>query len=118
MTRCVRAYGYRTAALDVQYWNSFKKHRGKQKKACSRNNFFDIMTPAGFTAAIIACLGCKPDAHIAVIAIVCSSFVSISRGSTGRSYLAPLGWLNVWSVKIGNVMSSRPGSASVCGSLH
>lgn len=42
-----------------------------------------------------------------MIAIVCSSFVGISRASTGRSWLNPLGLKDVPCVQVGNLLASR-----------
>ena len=47
-----------------------------------------------------------PDAVFS-FAIVCSSFVAVSRGSTHRHYFLPLGDQNAPSVQLGNILMSR-----------
>ena len=41
--------------------------------------------------------------------LVCSSFVAVSRGSTGRHYFLPLGNESAPSVMVGNLLAVRPG---------
>ena len=106
VTRCFRAVDLKAAGLDLLYWPSFQKRsRKKGKRPCK--NFFDILSPSGFCAALLACLACAEGGHVVVLAVVCSSFVSISRGSTGRSYLNPSGWLHVKAVACGNTLAAR-----------
>lgn len=109
MTRVLRATGLRTAALDLEYAQSYRKRRQKQGKPIPSGNMFDLTTSAGFLTALMACLSCQEGAHLVVIAIVCSSFVSISRGTTKRSLLRPLGDPSIKCVRIGNLLASRCG---------
>lgn len=68
---------------------------------------FDLTTEGGFATALLAVLSCVPGEHVVVFAIVCSSFVSISRATTHRSFLCPLGDDRVTSVRVGNLLASR-----------
>lgn len=84
--------------------------KGSRKaKKCPKTNMFDLTTPGGFVTALLAVLGCEVQDHIVVIAIVCSSFVSISRGTTRRTFLSPLGDTSVKSVRLGNLLAARHG---------
>ncbi len=53
-------------------------------------------------------LSSKWEALISFLAIVCSSWVPVNRGSTSRSILTPLGDENFVPVRKGNKMVSRP----------
>ncbi|CAK9094311.1 unnamed protein product, partial [Durusdinium trenchii] len=108
VTRVLRSTGLRTAALDIAYWPSYKVKKARKGQKAPSSNLVDLMTPAGFITAVLAVLGCD-EAHIVVVAIVCSSWVSISRGTTKRTWLSPLGDPSVESVRMGNVLASRPG---------
>ena len=107
MTRCLRAMKCRVAALDLAYDASYRKRSTKRGKKPAKGQLFDLLSPSGFAMAIMSCLACVQDNHVIVIAVVCSSFVSISRGSTGRSYLNPLGFPDCDATKIGNLLASR-----------
>ncbi|CAK9030398.1 Uncharacterized protein SCF082_LOCUS19198 [Durusdinium trenchii] len=98
---------YRVAALDLAYDASYRKRSTKRGKKPAKGQLFDLLSPSGFAMAIMSCLACVQDNHVIVIAVVCSSFVSISRGSTGRSYLNPLGFPDCDATKIGNLLASR-----------
>lgn len=50
------------------------------------------------------------EAAIGVLAVVCSSWVPVNRGSTGRSLMTPLGNENFISVRKGNKLTSRSSS--------
>lgn len=114
VTRVLRATGLRTAALDLEYEQSFRARRQRQGKPIPKSRMFDLTTAAGFLTALMACLSCKENSHLVVIAIVCSSFVSISRGTTKRSLLRPLGDPAVRCVQIGNLLASRWGPSLFC----
>ncbi|CAK9060357.1 Uncharacterized protein SCF082_LOCUS31802 [Durusdinium trenchii] len=107
VTRCLRAMKYRVAALDLAYDASYRKRSTKRGKKPAKGQLFDLLSPSGFAMAIMSCLACVQDNHVIVIAVVCSSFVSISRGSVGRSYLNPLGFPDCAATKIGNLLASR-----------
>ena len=98
---------YRVAALDLAYDASYRKRSTKRGKKPAKGQLFDLLSPSGFAMAIMSCLACVQDNHVIVIAVVCSSFVSISRGSVGRSYLNPLGFPDCAATKIGNLLASR-----------
>ena len=109
LTRCVRSHGYKFAAMDQQFWKHYKNSRRRLQKKMPRTNFFNLLTAGGFISAIIAILSCQPGHFLAVFAITCSTWVSMSKGSTGRTFLAPRGLLTAPSVKAANVLASRPG---------
>lgn len=111
ITRTLRGYGYRTCGLDICFWPAYLKHRQKRKrqKQQMNKNVFDLLTPWGFLMALMAVLQTKPEQSVTVIAIVCSSFVAVSKGSTGRTYLSPLGLPGILSVEKANVMACRHG---------
>lgn len=115
VTRCFRSRGFRAAAVDVEYWPSYNARAKSKGRRLPKKNFFDITSPEGFCAAVLACLSCQSAGQVVVIAVVCSSFVSISRGSTGRSYLNPCGWKHVSSVALGNLLAARPGLCPCLG---
>lgn len=109
VTRALRSFGYRVTALDVEYWREYQRSRLCKKKRLPGSNFFNLLTPSGFLAAALAILSCRPNRFLAVCAAVCSSWVSISRASCGRSFLSPMGFPWVPSVRVGNMLTSRPG---------
>ncbi len=47
------------------------------------------------------------DDHLAVLAMVCTSFVAINKGTNKRETWSPLGDQNVPSVVRGNILASR-----------
>lgn len=56
---------------------------------------------------IVAIMQSKPGQLVATFGIVCSSWVVISRGTSGRSWIAPLGDTSQRFVREGNQMTSR-----------
>ena len=66
----------------------------------------DFMSPLGFLYAISLCCQLKP-ASQSISAPVCSSWVWMSRGSTGRTRYNPLGNRWVQCVRTGNAMVSK-----------
>ena len=49
----------------------------------------------------------NPEGFVDWFGILCSSWVSTSRGTTRRSYVCPDGYVEYRSVMAGNVMASR-----------
>ena len=54
-----------------------------------------------------ACLNCKQGRFFAMLAPVCSSFVTINAGTHMRSLLNPTGREDAPSVQVGNLLASR-----------
>ena len=106
ITRMMRATGRRFAGYDISFFNAYKQRGRRSGKKLPTTNFFDLLTPQGFISAIVAILSCKAGSVI-VLAVVCSSWVSVSRGTTHRTYLAPK--RSVQSVVVGNLLAARQG---------
>ncbi|CAK9058804.1 unnamed protein product [Durusdinium trenchii] len=70
------------------------------------NIYHDMNGPEGFTHALYHVLRLEPGSFL-TLAPVCSTWVFMSRGSTGRSKSFPLGNLSAPSVQAGNCMVSR-----------
>lgn len=91
LTRCLQCAGFQTCSLDIGMWWPWMEARGLKtkriRKSCTGNPL-DLLSPAGF-------------------ALVCSSFVAISRGSTFRSYFLPHGDVSSPSVAKGNLLAYR-----------
>ena len=109
VTRVLRSTGLRTAALDLEYWPAYQARKKRRGQKPCKSNLFDLSSACGFITAVLAVLACDPASHIVVLAVVCSSWVSISRGTTKRAFLDPLGDPSVASVKMGNLLASRQG---------
>ena len=69
--------------------------------------FMDILSPKGFVYALLLALKCKTMESFAMLATVCSTWVFINRGTSGRSLWRPMG--DEWkpSVKAANIMVAR-----------
>lgn len=81
--RLASGLGQTCAAMDIMY-----DPLGDNKKV---NNCMDMNTSAGFTLACILVLQARWDEFLALFGICCSTYVSISRGSTKRSTFLPMG---------------------------
>ena len=57
--------------------------------------------------ALSTILNAKMDNNLCVLAMVCTSFVAINRGTNQRFPFAPLGVQSVPSVALGNILASR-----------
>ncbi len=57
--------------------------------------------------ALATILNAKTDNNLCVLAMVCTSFVAINRGTNQRFPFAPLGAQSVPSVALGNLLASR-----------
>ena len=60
----------------------------------------------------------ESDCSLLVCGMVCSSWVAISRASTGRQYFLPLGFPESASAEKGNILVSRPGFRVVRGCIE
>ncbi|CAJ1388328.1 unnamed protein product [Effrenium voratum] len=92
-TQAVRSRftNHATAAFDIQY-----------------SETMDINSSSGMGAALIAILRGDPSGFVHWMGVQCSTWVSTSRGSTGRSALVPEGLEDeVQCVKMANQMASR-----------
>ena len=76
------------------------------KCECMYGSFSPQMS-ADVRLAVLTILAATPDA-IVHFGLVCSSWIGICRGSSGRTYLSPLGFQHLEFVESGNVMMSRP----------
>lgn len=107
----MRAFGHPFAAIDIDFWGAWKQNRKKKKKGSCKSNFMDLLSAPGFITAVLAILACRTESLI-VVGIVCSSWVSVSRGTTNRTFCAPMGDLSVKCVRAGNVLAARQGYRS------
>ena len=57
--------------------------------------------------AVMSIMQCHQDRFVAIIAIVCSSWVAMCRAGSGRTFLNPCGFPGVGFVERGNLMASR-----------
>ena len=71
------------------------------------SEYMDILSPKGFVFGLILALKCKTRDSFGMIATVCSTWVFLNRGTSGRSVWNPLGDLRQPSVRAANVMVSR-----------
>ena len=128
LSRCFRATGRATISLDVEYWNAWRERKeSRGQRILGTSNPLDLLSASGFatlgsmiaehdrwtkpvlrTALLAILQGNSSAGFLVVLAIVCSSFVSMSRATTRRSYCNPLGDNSVLSVAVGNVLASRP----------
>jgi hypothetical protein len=72
--------------------------------------------------AIMMILKCKPENFVVMLGVLCSTWVAINRGSSGRSWLCPMGNGASEAAANGNIMVSRQsgkecynGYSHVCG---
>ena len=72
-------------------------------------SIFDSVYTAQLRLLLSTILRAKRGSLVVTFGLVCSSFVSISRGSTGRSFWLPCGNLEAPSVQAGNLLASRRG---------
>ena len=113
VAKSARKAGLKAAALDVLY----------HPKA------FDITSPPGFATlacrlvyigakwpayverdlrlAILAALRGRYGSMLAMLGVCCSSWVAISRGSSHRSFLNPMGYTGYEAVRLANLMAAR-----------
>ena len=89
-TRKANQVGLKAAGFDILY----------DKK------YGDFMGPLGYALSVLLASTLKPGG-ICVAAPVCSSWVWISRGTTGRTFKLPLGDTTCEFVRAGNSMVSR-----------
>ena len=61
---------------------------------------------------MMSILSCDPSGFVVWMGVLCSSWSAMSRGSTYRSWLAPLGLPTVRCVDEGNRMVGRRGASS------
>ncbi|CAL1157423.1 unnamed protein product [Cladocopium goreaui] len=90
--------GLRGAAVDIEY--------GKHNKPKSERPPMDINSDAGLILCIHLILTSDP-ALALFLAVVCSTWVPVNRGSTQRSILTPLGCEDFPGVRRANKMMSR-----------
>ena len=105
----MRCMGHRFAAFDLDFYKPYQRRRKKRGKKVPKTIFFNILSPAGMAAALMAIFSCKSSGAVIVLAVVCGSWVSVSRGTTLRSYLGPLGDSSVGAVQVGNLLAARLG---------
>lgn len=103
LSRCLRfGSGLRVAAFDIDDWGSFAQQRGLP---CHRNPL-DMTTSAGMALLLVSLLRAKKRV-IVHFGVPCSSWVLLSRATTARTWLAPLGDCSVKSVADGNLLVWR-----------
>ncbi|CAL1161504.1 unnamed protein product [Cladocopium goreaui] len=94
--------GIQVAAFDLIDWEGYATTRGLP--GC--RNPLDMATSAGMALLLLSCLRAKKRV-VVHFGLPCSSWVLLSRATTARTYLAPLGDLSVSSVKLGNLLCAR-----------
>ena len=73
-----------------------------------------VCVPNSCRLLISTILRCRAQS-VACFGLVCSSFVSMSRGSTHRHFFLPMGDLDAPSVQLGNLLAAR--TVRQCGSV-
>ncbi|CAE7466266.1 unnamed protein product [Symbiodinium pilosum] len=68
---------------------------------------FDFTRASGFAAALVAVCRGSPSGFLHWMGVLCSSWVTTSRGSTGRSMINPAGCQGLPSVDASNLMAWR-----------
>ena len=61
--------------------------------------------------AIVMLLKCKPENFVTILGVLCSTWVSINQGTSGRSWLCPMGNGASEAARLGNIMVSRQSGA-------
>ena len=57
--------------------------------------------------AVATVLNSKPDSCVSLLAVLCSTWVGMNKGTSGRSYLLPMGDGTSQAAESGNFMVSR-----------
>ncbi|CAE7253079.1 unnamed protein product [Symbiodinium necroappetens] len=96
-TRMMRYAGHCAAKLDYKYHVASP---GKQ-------NYMDILTPAGFLLAVSTVLRGDPRGFWCHFGIKCGSWSQVSQGTSGRSVFTALGNEDQTFVREGNCMAAR-----------
>ncbi|CAK9116681.1 unnamed protein product [Durusdinium trenchii] len=93
----MKANGIPTASFDILLGEHFP---GKQ-------DAMNLLTEAGFALVLLTILNAKMDNFWCMIGLVCSSWVTISKGTHCREPWAPLGMTQHQFVADGNALTSR-----------
>lgn len=80
--------------------------RGTSIDLCLDEVAFDLTRPSAFGLVLNEILRCKPGSTV-LMAPDCRSLSRMSRHTSGRTYLSPLGNQGYLFVKIGNILSAR-----------
>lgn len=67
----------------------------------------DLLSSLHFRLALVAVLNGKMNDFMCVVALVCSSFVTVSSGTHRRTPFHPLGQTEIPFVQLGNLLASR-----------
>jgi len=109
LSRCLQLANFNTCSLDIGLWQPWiqkrKSQRKRLRKLC-KGNPLDLLSPAGFALLIQAILQSK-DGVVVAFGLVCSTFITISRGSTFRHYFLPHGDQDAKSVAASNILAAR-----------
>ncbi|CAL1131372.1 unnamed protein product [Cladocopium goreaui] len=92
----MRASGVPTAQFDISLGNP---KQGKQ-------DAMDLLTPSGFSLALVSLLNAKMGEFEALFGLVCSSYVTVSAGTHKRTPWNPLGDVNIDMVWCGNKLAA------------
>ncbi|CAE7206912.1 unnamed protein product [Symbiodinium natans] len=95
ITNIAQKVGYRAIAADKNYDDN------------PTQSALELNGNAGFTLAVMMILSGSPAGAISMLGIECSTFVSMSRGSTKRDELNPWGNVSAPSVAAANKATSR-----------
>ncbi|CAK9032143.1 Uncharacterized protein SCF082_LOCUS19941 [Durusdinium trenchii] len=98
--------GLRSRAFEIMFDASHGKKRYK-KNGHMKRSFMDMNGDAGFALAVALILASKWGDCLALLAIVCSSFSVVNRGTSERDELIPWGASFRPSVRTANKMTTR-----------
>ncbi|CAK9008773.1 unnamed protein product [Durusdinium trenchii] len=98
-SRVMRTSGFTTAQMDILLTVPEMKS--------SVQNYMDLLTDAGFLLALTCILNGKTDNFLCLVGMVCSSFVTINKGTNKRYPYDALGDHAVSSVSQGNQLATR-----------
>ena len=139
LTNALRASGRVTASLDIEFWKKYVKRRARRgcPMGLTRNPL-DLLEPSGFALLgfihvhmlqvlleawwaglpvlvlllrlVVTMLLQAKKEFVLMIGFPCSTWVAMSRASTGRHFFRPLGNRMSEKVEFANVLASRLGS--------
>ncbi|CAK9093366.1 Uncharacterized protein SCF082_LOCUS43920 [Durusdinium trenchii] len=95
VSKCMKANGIATVSFDIRLGDPLP---GKQ-------NAMDLLSDAGLV--LVSILNAKFDSFMALFGLVCSSYVTISKGSHYRCPSSPLGLESMDFVKHGNEFTAK-----------
>eukprot|EP00930_Biecheleria_cincta_P072591 TRINITY_DN5996_c0_g1_i1.p1 TRINITY_DN5996_c0_g1~~TRINITY_DN5996_c0_g1_i1.p1 ORF type:complete len:253 (-),score=26.43 TRINITY_DN5996_c0_g1_i1:495-1253(-) len=105
--------GHKVASVDILYWEAFLKKTGPRSRNAMHasldigENPLDANSVAGLATLFTLVLKCKPKQFFVLAGMKCSSMIAINKGTSGRSFLNPMGNQSAPSVRYSNALAAR-----------